>query len=323
MPFKAAKCPNCAGDIQVPDDRDTAKCMYCGSDIIVREAIRLAGGKNLQNIFAMAKNALTGRNKEEGLQYINSYLEEDQANAEAWDLKAQLLCLEYEYTDVVNVLSQVATCMSKAIALDNKFETSLELYKASLAESMWPYINTNIAKYNEVEQMFKSGARAGVYYHDTPEVKEKIRDEIFAALQLYIGLLPEAYHKDAIPKIKQLNAWLRSEGTTSPGLDNFIQKYDSQYTAPPAKACFIATATYGSSMAPDVIVLRKFRDRYLERTIWGRKSVDLYYHISPSIAKTISKSNVLKTMTKLLLKPIIILLKSYRQEEDVFENRRY
>jgi DNA-directed RNA polymerase subunit RPC12/RpoP len=48
MSFKAAKCPNCAGDIQVPDDRDTVKCMYCGSDIVVREAIRLAGGVNIE-----------------------------------------------------------------------------------------------------------------------------------------------------------------------------------------------------------------------------------------------------------------------------------
>lgn len=314
MPFKAAKCPNCAGDIQVPDERDTAKCMYCGSDIIVREAIRLAGGKNLQNILAMAKNAIEGRNKEEGLQYINSYLEEDQSNAEAWDLKAQLLCLEYEYTDVVNVLSQVATCMSKAVAVDKKYAPMLDRYKVLLAESLWDYINQNIETYNEVKFKANTSGFYGVYYHDAPEVKEKIRDEIFAALQLYIGLLPEAYHKDAIPKIKQLNAWLRSEGTTSAGLDDFIQKYDSQYTAPPAKSCFIATATYGSPMAPDVIVLREFRDRYLERTILGRKSVDLYYHISPPIAKAISKSNVLKRMTKLLLKPVIILLKRYRHE---------
>lgn len=32
MSFKPAKCPNCAGDIQVPEDRDTVKCIYCGSD---------------------------------------------------------------------------------------------------------------------------------------------------------------------------------------------------------------------------------------------------------------------------------------------------
>lgn len=43
MTFKAAKCPSCGGTLQVPDDRLTVKCMYCGVDVIVRDAIRLAG----------------------------------------------------------------------------------------------------------------------------------------------------------------------------------------------------------------------------------------------------------------------------------------
>lgn len=32
MSFKPAKCPNCAGELQLPEDRDTVKYMYCGSD---------------------------------------------------------------------------------------------------------------------------------------------------------------------------------------------------------------------------------------------------------------------------------------------------
>lgn len=311
MQFKAAKCPSCGGNIQVPYERDTAKCMYCGSDIIVREAIKLAGGKNLQNILTMAKTSLEARNQGEGLQYINSYLEDDQNNAEAWNLKAQLVCLEYEYVNLVNVLTQVETCMSRAIAIDGKYGASLEAYKIRLAESLWNYINSNIAKHNEVEQMFKNGARVGVFYHDTPQVKEKIRGEIFEALKLYIGILPEAHHKNGIPKIKQLNAWLRKEGSTAPGLDSFIQKYEPQYAAPPAKACFIATATYASPMAPEVLVLREFRDRYLENTTFGKSFVHAYYYLSPPIAQLISKSGVLKQVTMYLLAPVICLVKRY------------
>lgn len=43
--FKAAKCPSCGGDLQVPEDRTTIKCMYCGLDVVVREAISLAAGR--------------------------------------------------------------------------------------------------------------------------------------------------------------------------------------------------------------------------------------------------------------------------------------
>ena len=45
MTFKAAICPSCGGALQVPDDRATVKCMYCGVDVVVGEAIQLAAGR--------------------------------------------------------------------------------------------------------------------------------------------------------------------------------------------------------------------------------------------------------------------------------------
>lgn len=45
MTFKTAKCPNCGSTLQLPDDLTKVKCMYCGADEIVREAIQLAAGR--------------------------------------------------------------------------------------------------------------------------------------------------------------------------------------------------------------------------------------------------------------------------------------
>lgn len=42
-------------------------------------------------------------------------------------------------------------------------------------------------------------------------------------------------------------------------------------------ACFIATVVYGSVHAPEVQVLRDFRDHVLMESGLGRKVVDLYY----------------------------------------------
>ena len=60
------------------------------------------------------------------------------------------------------------------------------------------------------------------------------------------------------------------------------------------EGCFIATAVYDSYDAPQVIILRHYRDETLSTTLIGRLLIKLYYKISPKIAKSISKSDQLK-----------------------------
>lgn len=69
--------------------------------------------------------------------------------------------------------------------------------------------------------------------------------------------------------------------------------------------CFIATAAYGSYLEPHVKVLRDFRDNYLLTNPIGRAFVALYYKVSPPIAVYISKHEVLRTVTRWLLTPVI------------------
>jgi tetratricopeptide (TPR) repeat protein len=113
MTFKAAKCPNCAGDIQVPEDRDSAKCMYCGSDIIVREAIRLAGGINIENLLAFAKHSEELGDFSKALEYYDKILESDVKNVPAWIGKG-LVSLNHP--------GQLKTCIENAINYSNDKE---------------------------------------------------------------------------------------------------------------------------------------------------------------------------------------------------------
>ncbi len=73
--------------------------------------------------------------------------------------------------------------------------------------------------------------------------------------------------------------------------------------------CFIATAAYGSNMAGDVMLLRKFRDNVLLTNAFGRMLVDTYYAVSPPIAAFIADHAVLRATTRAVLAPIVFTVK--------------
>ena len=73
--------------------------------------------------------------------------------------------------------------------------------------------------------------------------------------------------------------------------------------------CFIATAAYGSSLEPEVVELREFRDRYLLTNPAGKAFVELYYRISPPVAAFIAEHEIIKTAVRFGLAPIVYAVK--------------
>ncbi len=76
--------------------------------------------------------------------------------------------------------------------------------------------------------------------------------------------------------------------------------------------CFIATATYGSPLAPEVIVFSQFRDEVLLKSKLGTVFTNIYYFISPPFATLISKTDFLRGLVRsFVLSPLLKLLKRY------------
>ena len=69
--------------------------------------------------------------------------------------------------------------------------------------------------------------------------------------------------------------------------------------------CFIATAAFGSPLAPQVELLREFRDRYLLPHPAGQAFVALYYALSPPLAELIAGSEILRAIVRVALVPFI------------------
>jgi hypothetical protein len=77
-------------------------------------------------------------------------------------------------------------------------------------------------------------------------------------------------------------------------------------------ACFVATAAYGSSMAGDVEMLRRFRDTLLAKTVFGELAVQAYYTLGPALSGLIGESEVLRSTARSALDPIVSKVREYK-----------
>lgn len=76
------------------------------------------------------------------------------------------------------------------------------------------------------------------------------------------------------------------------------------------EGCFIATACYNSALAPEVYLLREFRDMVLKRSRPGRIFISIYYLVSPPIAALLRRHALLRTLVRsLLLTPLTAIVR--------------
>jgi len=74
--------------------------------------------------------------------------------------------------------------------------------------------------------------------------------------------------------------------------------------------CFIATAVYGTSLAPEIDVLRHFRDNFLLKNKLGQEFVSLYCQFSPPLADFVSRHLMLrKILRETIIKPTTKVMK--------------
>jgi hypothetical protein len=68
--------------------------------------------------------------------------------------------------------------------------------------------------------------------------------------------------------------------------------------------CFVATAAWGSALAPDVAAMRKVRDRLRPQSTMFAVATDLYYRSGPAAAEVLRRSDTARALVRRLLGPI-------------------
>jgi DNA-directed RNA polymerase subunit RPC12/RpoP len=86
--FIPAICPNCGGELRVPEDRKIIKCIYCGYDIIMHETKNNFPPPSVENWLKLAE-AVMDSNPEEAYGYYKKVLEVEPENWKAWHGKGK------------------------------------------------------------------------------------------------------------------------------------------------------------------------------------------------------------------------------------------
>jgi len=138
-------------------------------------------------------------------------------------------------------------------------------------------------------------------------------DELLSSLEKE----PEISEKEPKPESSQGTEVICGAGTIRnekgqcvPARETMVSEMQEKSSS--SGGCLIATATFGSELAPQVQQLRELRDNYLLKTESGSVFMsgfnDLYYSFSPTIADLERESPIFKEVVKLFITPLIASL---------------
>ena len=110
--------------------------------------------------------------------------------------------------------------------------------------------------------------------------------------------------------------------TLCPGNAELICKIDGsniekhiRITVPKVKGCYVATAVYGSYDCPEVWVLRRFRDNYLDQHLLGKLFIKVYYALSPAVVRIFGKQKWFNKFWRARLDKMVSTLQEKGYEE--------
>jgi DNA-directed RNA polymerase subunit RPC12/RpoP len=91
MTLIALKCPQCGGEIQLDNVKEIGFCMYCGSKVVLQEAlshqVRIDESHKKDAWITLAYDNLRSRNYIDAEQYANKIIEVDLKSPDAWYVK--------------------------------------------------------------------------------------------------------------------------------------------------------------------------------------------------------------------------------------------
>lgn len=209
--------------------------------------------------------------------------------------KCEFCHVPYKVIDVITVdgLPTVKSLlMSASIAIENKnHEKAVKLYndviniKPNCHEAWWGLYICN--SYFDAFYQYKDKYGNSGILTKASIMQSTINKYAKRAIEYAPKDIANKYYTDISDEVNFIN-------TAKSGQ---YDKKDSNGKS----GCYIATAVYGSYNCDEVFALRKFRDDCLSKSVPGKLFIEVYYAVSPYLAKLLPYNSLVSIHIKKIL----------------------
>ena len=294
--------------------------------------------ESLDNLFTMAEQAETVKNYQEAYQYYNRILEINPKNPKA--LIGKGLAIGWlssfsvpRYREAVDVIT---------LGLKNCNDSDFQSYRDRITDGL---NDLAVAQYDKLKKRYTRKSYTDLDYQ---KPFFALLPDILLLWITVLAINPkEQYAYQVVSVYKELtnslSAMLAMQSMPAVGgqlqqtLDNaekYLKEHHPGYVtvseeekmakeqrdreeaaqrekeaAASKSGCFIATAVYGDYCAPEVMVLRGFRDSTLQNSLLGRLFIKCYYAVSPPIAEWLKGHRNIGNLIRKLLNVFVAKLR--------------
>ncbi len=189
--------------------------------------------------------------------------------------------------------------------LDTRIAEIRKELKPALESGDFKIVLENRTKINKNDAHITEAV--GVFNQNDERINIKFKEVIIATKEKFYSLTYASQEVDYDTNLKKFNDAVNSFKITSQSLET------KEFSEPKeGGGCLIATAAYGTELAPQVQQLRELRDNTLLSTESGSTFMkgfnEFYYSFSPTIADMERQNPIFKEAVKLAITPMISTL---------------